>query len=192
MQMQSRAARRYECQGSAVAEILVRVLHVSPEFINGRLPFNNSEEVGEKKRSEREAARKEGRKENLKGNFYGLLTVTESLKREAHRLCRFPMPKSQTLPIGRWPNERTNEGSREQRNCDMRELERRETHSWRCSGCFSQCAGYEGGRQRRRPVGRASARGTGRSRWLWLAPLFLLLSLGRLPRSVGLSRGSQK
>ena len=118
MQMQSRA--RGDTNAKAVAEILVRVLHVSsPEFINGRLPFNNSEEVGEKKRSEREAARKEGRKENLKGNFYGLLTVTESLKREALRLfLPFPDAKEPNF-ANRSMAKRTNERTRDRGNSEI-------------------------------------------------------------------------
>ena len=118
MQMQSR--ERGDTNAKAVAEILVRVLHVSsPEFINGRLPFNNSEEVGEKKRSERQAARKEGRKENLKGNFYGLLTVTESLKREALRLfLPFPDAKEPNF-ANRSMAKRTNERTRDRGNSEI-------------------------------------------------------------------------
>ena len=50
-----------------VGQIFVRVSHVSPEFIHGRLPFK-------KLGSWREAFRvASGAEENLKGNFYGPL-----------------------------------------------------------------------------------------------------------------------
>ena len=73
----------------------------------------------EKKRSERQAARKEGGKENLKGNFYGLLTVTESLKREALRLfLPFPDAKEPNF-ANRSMAKRTNERTRDRGNSEI-------------------------------------------------------------------------